>query len=230
MGSTKPMGLDPSLRGFGVSCGKDTIVICTQPSDLQTQSQNNQRRCQEIVAKIVAFVNKNYDSDDIIMFVLEGMSMNSFGANHLAEMGFLFSELYNRLPSMINRPCTICEIPPSGLKQWVHGKGNADKAQMKESVKERWGIEFEMDTGGNKTDAYCLYKYGIAIIEGIVEFVPMARRGQGKAAKQKRKATAKKNAIKKSSPSESPESPDSSCISRKAPVSRRPRKAPVTRG
>lgn len=187
---TKACGLDPSLRGFGVSSGKETIVIATEPSDLQTTSQNCQRRCQEIIAKIVAFVNRNYDPDDIIMFVLEGPSFSSHG--HGYEVGFLYAELYNRLINMINRPCTICEIPPGTLKKWTAGNGRADKDQMKAAIKEKWGVEFEQDRGGNKADAFALYKYGVAILEKEIDFKPTLRRGQGK--KQVAKRKAKKNA------------------------------------
>ncbi len=196
MGQTKPLGIDPSIRNCGVSSGKDTIVIHTEPSDLQTGSQNNQRRCQEIIAKIVAFINVNYDPDDVLMVVLEGMSLSP-GSNHLAEMGWLFCEIYNRLPSMTTRPLTICEIPPSTLKKFVTGKGNAPKEDMKRFVKEKWGVEFELDRGGDKVDAYALYKYGVAILEGEIEFVPTKRRGRGAKTVQQRTAKARKNAKEK---------------------------------
>jgi hypothetical protein len=185
---TKPLGLDASYTGFGVSSGKETIEIKTEPNNEQTTSQNCQRRCQEIVAKIVAFVNRNYAPDDAIMVVLEAPSFGSFG--NPFETGWLFCELYNRLMSMVNRPMTICEVPPSTLKKWVTGSGKTTdgKEPMRAAVKERWGVEFEMDKKHNKGDAFCLYKYGVAILEGDIQFTPTARRGKGKKTVARKKA------------------------------------------
>lgn len=186
----KPLGIDPSYRGFGASCGKDTIVIATEPIDTQTISQNCQRRAQQIISKLIPFINNNYDSDDELLVVVEAPSFGSHGG-HLFEMGFLFCELYNRLPSMIHNKMTIAEIPPSTFKKWLTGKGRSAKGESKadhaKAIKERWGMEFELDRGGNKADSFGLYKLGVAILEGQYDFKPTARRGQGKKRKKNEK-------------------------------------------
>lgn len=192
----RPLGCDPSLTGFGISAGdKETIEVATVPSDLQSQSQNLQRRCQEIIGKLMAFVNRNYDPDDEILMVVESPSYGSHGG--LVEAGWMLCEIWNRVPFMLGgRKVSIIEIAPSTLKKFAAGSGHADKDMMKAAVKERWGKEFELDKKGNKTDAYALYKYGIAVLDGSINYVRTPRRGKGKG----RKKTTGPKSVKKYSP------------------------------
>jgi Holliday junction resolvasome RuvABC endonuclease subunit len=47
-------------------------------------------------------------------------------------------------------------VPPTVLKKYVTGKGNASKAQMMEGVAKKWGPQFDND---NLADAYALAQY-----------------------------------------------------------------------
>lgn len=203
MSDIKVCAFDPSLTGFGVSAGdKDTIEIPTSPMNEQTQSQNLQRRAQEIAARILGFVNKNYDPQDELMIVLESPSYGSKGG--LVEAGWMLCEIYNRVvPFMLGgRKATIVEVPPKSLKKWATGNGNADKTMMKAAIKERWGKEFERDPKGNLSDAYALYKYGIAILNGEVDYQRIPRRGQGGKKKSAKRSTTKTSS--KKSPKDKP--------------------------
>jgi hypothetical protein len=180
---TRPLSLDPSLCGFGVSAGdKETIEIQTTPSDAQTQSQNLQRRCQEIIGKILLFVNRNYSPEDELLIVLESPSYGSHGG--LVEAGWMLCEIYSRLPTMLDQKVSIIEVAPSTLKKFTTSNGRADKDAMKAAIKEKWGKVFERDPKGNLTDAYALYKYGIAVLNGEIEYTRVPRRGKGKGQKK----------------------------------------------
>lgn len=48
-------------------------------------------------------------------------------------------------------------VPPTSLKLWITGKGNAGKPQMAASVKERWGFESKSD---DVIDGYALAQLG----------------------------------------------------------------------
>lgn len=52
-------------------------------------------------------------------------------------------------------------VPPTSLKKFVTGKGNAQKNQMLLHVYRKWGMEFSDD---NQADAYALEKFGEAYL------------------------------------------------------------------
>ena len=132
MNPNKCIGIDPSLRGCGVASAKEQIVIKTEPSDIETPSGNLLRRCQEIVAKIVIFINRNYNPEDEILVVIEAPVLNAMGgAHHPFECGWLYNDLYSRLPAMVDQKLLIIEVPTSTLRKWAVGKGNMPKDQMK---------------------------------------------------------------------------------------------------
>lgn len=178
------VGLDPSYTGFGVSSRKDTFVISTKPNDSQTISQNCQRRCQEVMWRIAHHITSELDPSKTILFIVEGPSFGN--ANHGFEVGWMMNEVYNRLPTLINRASSILEVPPSTLKKAITGNGGADKnkERMKAAIKEKYGVEFELDKGGNKADSFGLYKYGIGILNGSIEHHITSRRGKGGRKKQ----------------------------------------------
>lgn len=192
-------GADPSLRGFGVSSSKEQIVIKTEPSDLETPSGNLLRRSQEIIAKLVIFINRNYSNDDEILMVIEAPVLNAMGgAHHPYECGWLYCELYTRLPSMLDQKLHIIEVPTSTLRKWAVGRGNMPKDQMKLEVYKKFGKEFELDPGADKLFAWLLYKYGVAVLEKSIQHTPIARRGLGKGKKEQHaKATSVKSPKKR---------------------------------
>lgn len=116
--------------------------------------------------------------------------MPSYGSHGaLFEAGWMLCEIYNRFVLNLTggRRAVIVEVAPTQLKKWATGNGGPDKGKlrMKAAIKERWGKEFERDPKGNLTDAYALYKYGIALLNGEIEHKPTPRRGKKKNAKRK---------------------------------------------
>lgn len=56
------------------------------------------------------------------------------------------------------------EVPPTSLKKFVTGKGNAKKDQMMLQVFKKWGYEAETD---NLADAYALAQFGLGWLRAI---------------------------------------------------------------
>ncbi|WP_157648356.1 crossover junction endodeoxyribonuclease RuvC [Burkholderia ubonensis] len=54
-------------------------------------------------------------------------------------------------------------VPPTTLKQWVAGKGNAKKPDMKRAVEEKWGFTSSSD---DVVDAVGLNRFGYAYFAG----------------------------------------------------------------
>ena len=89
---------------------------------------------------------------DVELAVTEKLVATRFGsALVVAEIGALVrAELWRRgIP--------VLEVPPTTLKKYVTGKGNADKSQMLMHMYKKWGVEPPTDNVG---DAYALARLG----------------------------------------------------------------------
>ena len=68
------------------------------------------------------------------------------------------------------------EIPPTSLKKWTTGKGNASKAEMAVAVKARWGYASPSD---DIIDAVALAKLGMHLVQ-FPQDAPKGLRVDGK--------------------------------------------------
>lgn len=83
------------------------------------------------------------------MVAIEGYSFGSRGRAtiNLGELGGLIRFYLNRYRT------PFIEVPPTALKKWVTGKGNADKTKMAMALYKAYGVEFDND---DEADAYAL--------------------------------------------------------------------------
>lgn len=65
----------------------------------------------------------------------------------------------------------LIEVPPTSLKMWAAGKGNADKVAVASSLTKRYGEEFETN---NIADAYALMMFGMGLL-GTIETTKQQR-------------------------------------------------------
>lgn len=156
------IGIDPSLTGFGISDGERHETYSTPATDPLAF------RTATLAAKVIEFVPFGHEAT----WVIEAPSFGSVG--HLYEVGWLMCEIY-RAASMMR--ATVIEVSPSTLKKFASGKGNTKKDEMKLKVFRKWGIEFEKDPGADKLFAYCLWRYGMAMLAGEIVHTPSAPRG-----------------------------------------------------
>jgi crossover junction endodeoxyribonuclease RuvC len=65
---------------------------------------------------------------------------------------------------VVKKPPLI--VPPTSLKKFVTGRGNAKKNEMLLGVYKQWGVEFSDD---NQADAFALEKFGLAYLGATLE-------------------------------------------------------------
>ena len=100
-----------------------------------------------------------------IIIAIEGYSYASIGATHkTGELGSIF-----RREIMYGLAClkiasrweaVIIEVPPTVLKKFATGKGNAKKAAVVSMLSRKYDIEFSTD---DQADAFCLSLIGLCV-------------------------------------------------------------------
>ena len=145
------IGIDPSLGGFAVATGNEDGMVGleewrTKPSGKDVSAR--MARIEKLVRATVALVEGAAPE----LVVIEGYSFaSSHGTIAVVELGAV---LRARLHEMGLR---LVEVPPSTLKKWATGKGNAPKAAMVSAVSRRFDRAFSTD---NQADAYALFELG----------------------------------------------------------------------
>lgn len=170
------VGIDPSLTGCGVSDGERHEVIST------SAAFSLAARAGQIATGIRAFIDRAPSLTIATQprphqFIIEGPALGSpRGASHLYEIGWLMCEI-DRLARFLGAQQII--VQPSTLRKFVTGKGNTPKEELALRCFKRWGVEIAGDRGSNKLEAYCLHRYGLAVVAGEIAHVEIAKRGKG---------------------------------------------------
>ena len=150
--------IDPSLVGTAVcilDCASETIIDISTfkvPKDTVGVARLNWL-CKTLHSKL-----KQYHPTEIF---IEGYSFMSKGRSvfNLGELGGIFRLL-------LARNCGgYYEIPPTSLKKFVTGKGNAKKQILLEQTYRKWGLGSEILKDDNQVDAYGLAKFGAAFLK-----------------------------------------------------------------
>jgi crossover junction endodeoxyribonuclease RuvC len=116
-------------------------------------------RCSSLIARVMDEFSLKNGREDVVVFI-EGYSFASPNvAHYLGELGGLLrSELLFACKDLI-------EVPPSSLKKFISGTGNAKKEQMIAHVAKRWGHIFATN---DECDAFSLAHLGLRYL-GLVE-------------------------------------------------------------
>lgn len=146
-------GIDPSLTGCAVSVfdpagDPRTYTFSSKPADgVVARFQRFDSLCSEVidVARIAA------------LCCIEGYSFASKGGKSFDRVEF-GGMLRWRLMTLA--AVRLIEVPPTTLKLFAAGKGNADKTAMAIAVYKRWKVELPDD---NQVDAYCLARMAACI-------------------------------------------------------------------
>lgn len=142
----KIMGLDLSLTSTGVAVF-DSASISTQ---VISSSHKAERRLQDLRDKIMGVVSKQ----KVDLCVVEGYA---FGRpNVMAPMGELGGVV--KLALYMDGIETLI-IPPTRVKKFATGRGQAKKDEVRLSVYKRWGFEAKTN---DEIDAYVLVRIGMA--------------------------------------------------------------------
>jgi len=148
------MGLDLSLTATGVVAVDDNWRIVERRLITSTPKEENTPRLTKIAISIMLSVGKI--RPDLV--TIEGPAFGISKTTSIFQLGEL-AGIVKRDLFTTNFPFII--VPPSQLKKFVTGKGNAKKDLMLLAVHKKYGEDFEDD---NLCDAYVLARYGFQFL------------------------------------------------------------------
>lgn len=163
-------GIDPSVRSTGLARvdGK-TITVVGPPVPKRASVGERADRLVRIAEGVLEALRAN-SGPELVVFEGYGLaSKGGYSAAYNAELGGL---LRAELRSLFR--CELVEVPPSSLKLWATGTGNATKDEMLEAARARGA----MPRGHDEADAYLLRAWGIELLELIDASSPSAREDQ----------------------------------------------------
>lgn len=144
-------GIDPSLTGCAVAwfppeSDPRTFVFSSKPADgLNERFLRFELLCTQVVDC----------ASHAGLCCIEGYSFASKGGKAFDRVEFGALLRYRLMARM-----RLIEVPPTTLKLFAAGKGNADKTAMALAVYKRWKVELPDD---NQVDAYCLSRMAACI-------------------------------------------------------------------
>jgi crossover junction endodeoxyribonuclease RuvC len=166
------IGIDPSLTSTGIVVlrdGKVELAVTTKNKPALGTIDRVRLIYERIVCVAESLTDgEKWQAPDLI--VIEGFSYGSKGRSvfDIAYLGWRIREELERLRTEDNIPWL--EVPPSQLKKFATGQGNANKEIILQQVYKRWGVEF---SDNNQADAYVLAQIGRAYLgdtEGLTAF------------------------------------------------------------
>jgi Holliday junction resolvasome RuvABC endonuclease subunit len=144
------IGIDQSYSGFGLIRITEDDVVCNIWDFTKKKPGDSERL--RIIMDMVSHELWCYEHKYDCSLAIEGYAHGAkFNREKLGELGGIVKlAIYDvfKLEPII--------VPPTVLKKYVTGKGNASKAQMMEGVAKKWGPQFDND---NLADAYALAQY-----------------------------------------------------------------------
>lgn len=145
------VGLDQSYSGFGVA-KLDT------DGDTQTKlwkfppKDSDGMRLGEIYVMLVTFFTQLQNAYDEVHIAMEGYAMGrTFNREKLGELGGIVKLAHS---TVFGTDPTV--VPPTSLKKFITGKGNANKKEVIAAVQSKWQTDIKND---NVADAYGLAEY-----------------------------------------------------------------------
>lgn len=145
------LGIDQSLTGFGLT------VLSTTTDDFVTWVYKSPYRGVDRLADI-----QDWILDRIDLFIPRGavtdaaMESGVLMSNSALVLGELSATVKLTLrdhPMLANEARYPLQVPPTSLKKFVTGRGNANKQEVVLAAYKHWGAEF---TDDNAADSYSL--------------------------------------------------------------------------
>jgi crossover junction endodeoxyribonuclease RuvC len=150
------LGLDSSLNGTGCCILDSSNSIIHLTTFTEGKSSRGCTRLIILKNKLLSIV-QDFKVEFIFM---EGYSYGSHGKTF--EIGELCG-IYKVLLHELNIPTII--VPPTTLKMYATGKGNAPKNIMLEQTFKKFQVGSEILKDDNQVDAYCLARFGADFLE-----------------------------------------------------------------
>lgn len=146
------VGIDPSLTGTG--------LVALSGDKSYSKVIHTKERGLERMKLICDEVEQFLDYHDTEIACIEGFSYGSKGKAiyEIGGLGYLLRMI------LYNKDYEWYEIPPSTLKKFATGKGNAKKHEVAVAVQKRWGFEAPTE---DEIDAYVLARMAQALGEDV---------------------------------------------------------------
>ena len=144
------VGIDPSLTGTGVCVIDRDAGVETEKLITTTPKLTIEQRYEKIMTEL-SFVWKIVRLHGIY---IEGLSFGSRGQSMLELAGLHYLIRFHM--HTLEVPYRV--IPPSTLKKFITGKGNAKKEMMLLHCFKKFNVEYSEN---NMCDAYCLARYAL---------------------------------------------------------------------
>lgn len=147
------VGLDQSYSGFGIviidQFGTESLLLKFPPKDSAGM------RLGDIYVSLITIFNRCQEAYDELHVAMEGYAMGrTFNREKLGELGgvvkLAHATVFGSDPLV---------VPPTTLKKFITGKGNASKKEVVASVQSKWDSGVKND---NIADAYGLAQYAKA--------------------------------------------------------------------
>jgi len=152
------MAVDASVTGTAVVIlGPDGFMLRqefkTKPADWEKTIEGRMARYDNIAEAVAGLARKHYPE----RLLIEDYAYNAKGSGvTLGEFGGVLRK------AIVGYFDDAVEVPPSVIKKFVTGKGNAGKPAVVSAVATRYGLAVATD---NEADAFALAKLG-AVVAG----------------------------------------------------------------
>lgn len=164
-------GMDLSLTATGVATAQSTSTIKPKTKGVARLVEIRRRVLELVSADLVHDWSCSDCAGDLLV-VLEGYSMG--GQRGSAGVGQMLGELGGVVRvALHDAGIAFVEIPPSTLKKFATGKGNANKVEMGVAASKRFDVEFRDD---NACDAWWLRAAGLEHIGTPLFELPTGQR------------------------------------------------------
>jgi len=139
------IGIDLSLSNTGIAI----LGNKTETKSIKVKSYKTP------IERLIEIKNKILDSitGNPLLIVIEDYAYSTVYAHKLGELGGVVKVAIKEKFSDVN----IVLVPPTILKKFVTGKGNAEKNIMILHIYKKWKREF---SDNNQADAFALAKFG----------------------------------------------------------------------
>ena len=144
------IGIDLSLTGTGLTILDEDANIITQKCIATSSSQDIVTRCRLIEREIKSYLHEYALYEGKAVYI-EGLSFGSKGNAALELAGLHYIMRYSLEYYLTVDKVEV--IPPTVIKKYVTGKGNAKKNIMLKEAYKKWGIDMNDD---NVCDSYAL--------------------------------------------------------------------------
>lgn len=157
------IGIDPSLTGTAI-CALDRdqftieklVTLCPKKGMVGINRLSWIKRS---TIQVISSICDNSDKSHEIF--IEGFAFGASGRG-VFDLGALGGILRLMLAEKFSG---YYEVPPTSLKKFICGKGNAKKQIMIEQTYRKYGKGSDVLTDDNQTDAYGLSRMGIAFLQ-----------------------------------------------------------------